>query len=83
MSATICGYCGESFAEDQGQPACGSCPLRGGCHYVRCPHCGYENPAAPGWISRLRSWLLTEDARAADYGDVEEPRDGRERMVVR
>ena len=49
-----CGFCGERFTEDRGQPACRSCPLAEACRYVRCPHCSYENPVTPGWVDRLR-----------------------------
>lgn len=49
-----CGYCGTSFLEDRAQPTCSSCPLSTGCKAVRCPHCGYENPAEPAWLGRLR-----------------------------
>lgn len=55
-----CGFCGVVFQEDRGQAACRSCPLAaatGGCHSIRCPQCGYENPATPDWMERLASWL--------------------------
>ncbi|MSR06540.1 MAG: hypothetical protein EXR93_05680 [Gemmatimonadetes bacterium] len=52
-----CAYCGHQFAEDRGQASCGACPLTGGCHWVRCPHCGYENPDLPGWMGRLAGWM--------------------------
>lgn len=44
-----CGWCGRAFREDFGQPACRACPLTRLCGRVRCPHCGWENPARPGW----------------------------------
>lgn len=47
--------CGVAFREDRAQPACVSCPLTRMCHHVRCPHCGYENPALPGWLDGDRS----------------------------
>ncbi|OGU08119.1 MAG: hypothetical protein A2W29_00435 [Gemmatimonadetes bacterium RBG_16_66_8] len=50
----VCGFCAEAFEEDRGQPACQRCPLLVGCHFVRCPRCGYENPLPPSW---LRRWL--------------------------
>jgi rubredoxin len=62
-----CGFCGRVFAEDEGQPTCGSCPLKGGCQLVRCPHCGYENPVAPPWLARVRAWFGTAAARSAGY----------------
>ncbi len=52
-----CGFCGRPFEEDRAQPACERCPLSVACKAVRCPHCGYENPAvpaAPAWLTRLR-----------------------------
>lgn len=52
-----CGFCGREFEEDRGQPACRSCPLGEACRFVRCPHCGYENPARPGWLERLTALL--------------------------
>lgn len=36
-----CALCGFEY---EPLPACPlSCPLRGGCHFVCCPHCGYQN----------------------------------------
>ena len=52
-----CGYCGKPFDEDRSQPACRQCPVGSGCGLVRCPHCGYENPGMPGWISFLKKRL--------------------------
>ncbi len=52
-----CGFCGRDFEEDRAQPTCQACPLARGCRAIRCPHCGYENPAvpaAPAWVARLR-----------------------------
>ena len=56
-----CGFCDRRFREDRGQPACVGCPLTDACHFVRCPHCGYENPASPGLpgrgiLERIRDW---------------------------
>ncbi|HUH11569.1 MAG TPA: hypothetical protein VMK65_00610 [Longimicrobiales bacterium] len=55
-----CGFCAVQFEEDRGQPTCRSCPLAAvhdGCRAVRCPHCGYENPAMPPWLDRMKQWL--------------------------
>lgn len=49
-----CGYCHKSFEENRSQKACKSCPLGSDCGLILCPHCGYENPGMPGWISFLR-----------------------------
>lgn len=50
-----CGLCGRRFREDRAQPVCAGCPLARACRYVRCPHCGYENPVEPAWIERGRA----------------------------
>ena len=52
-----CGFCGRDFVEDPGQPACQACPLANACHFVRCPHCGYDNPAKPSWLDRIGAWM--------------------------
>lgn len=65
MSECCCGFCGRRFAPDEGQPTCASCPLKGGCQLVRCPHCGYENPLTPAWLTRVRGWFATPAARRA------------------
>jgi hypothetical protein len=52
----VCGFCAREFPEDRGQPACRGCPLSSGCHFVRCPDCGYENPLPPDWLRRLTRW---------------------------
>jgi hypothetical protein len=67
VNAQTCGFCGRDFMEDEAQPTCAGCPLRGGCQLVRCPHCGYENPVAPRWLTKLRDWFTTPAARAAGY----------------
>lgn len=67
MSECCCGFCGRMFAPDEGQPACASCPLKGGCQLVRCPHCGYENPLTPAWLTRVRTWFAAPAARRAGY----------------
>lgn len=58
-AAQTCGFCGREFVEDRAQPACGACPLSRACGRRRCPHCGYENPATPAWLARLRSLVRT------------------------
>ncbi len=58
-----CGFCGREFEENRGQPTCVGCPLSDGCHFRRCPHCGYENPASPAWVGLLKRWLAGDDAR--------------------
>jgi hypothetical protein len=58
-----CGFCARTFAQDEGQPTCAACPLKGGCQFLRCPYCGYENPVTPLWLTRLRSWLEPSQCR--------------------
>ena len=82
MASVTCGYCRERFEEDRAQPTCGACPLSNGCKFVRCPHCGYENPCTPEWITRLRGWLRTDDARRLGYADEPED-DAREAVALR
>lgn len=62
-----CGFCGRDFEEDRGQPTCRSCPLGDACRFVRCPHCGYENPARPGWLERLAA-LFGADRNTEETG---------------
>ncbi len=60
-----CGFCGTEFREDRGQPTCAACPLSTRvCRHIRCPQCGFENPATPDWVGRapaalqrLKEWL--------------------------
>lgn len=52
----VCGFCQREFREDAAQPTCQACPLSRACRFVRCPHCGYENPAPPAWLDRVRRW---------------------------
>ncbi len=49
-----CGFCGQAFEEDRAQPTCQACPIAVACKAVRCPFCGYENPAEPKWLGRLK-----------------------------
>ncbi len=55
-----CGFCGYEFDAAEGQATCGGCPLAGQCTLVRCPRCGYDNPAEAqlvGLVRRLRQKL--------------------------
>jgi hypothetical protein len=65
VTAITCGFCRAAFEEDQAQPTCAGCPLKGGCQLVRCPHCGYENPVVPIWLTRLRDRLHADRRRDA------------------
>ncbi len=51
----ICGMCMRLFDMGQAKRACGSCVGGAwGCFLVKCPHCGYEQPPEPRWVSWLR-----------------------------
>lgn len=58
-----CGMCRRPFDEDRGQAACHACPLHSGCRFVRCPHCGFENPVEPPWLLSLRKWWKLDEPR--------------------
>ena len=50
-----CPLCGLEFNEDEAQRACCGCPISSkSCNLVKCPNCGYEVPAEPRWLKRLR-----------------------------
>jgi DtxR family Mn-dependent transcriptional regulator len=48
-----CTYCSKFFDEMASQTVCQSCTLFGGCHKIKCPHCGHEEPMPPEWIRKL------------------------------
>ena len=53
-----CSFCGHEFDASDAQASCGSCPMAGGCHLVRCPRCGYEMPPEAKlvrWLRELRA----------------------------
>jgi len=52
-----CAFCGTEFDEETAVHACRSCTFFGtGCKRVKCPNCGYEMAAEPGFVRRLREW---------------------------
>ena len=62
-----CGMCGLEFRPEEGEQACGGCPLVRNCGLVRCPRCGYEMPPEPKlfeWWHKL-SLKLTRAKNAA------------------
>lgn len=77
-----CGLCGRTFREDRGQPACEACPLARACRYVRCPHCGFENPVTPAWLDRRVGGSARESSEGplgrllARLGRRSRPREG-------
>jgi DNA-directed RNA polymerase subunit RPC12/RpoP len=53
-----CSFCGHRFAPEDSVVCCARCSLfgTGGCHKIRCPHCGYEMappPRLPGLIAAV------------------------------
>lgn len=48
-----CSFCGQEFNADEAAFACKGCALIQGCKRVKCPKCGYESPAEPGWLKGL------------------------------
>ncbi|OJX40307.1 MAG: hypothetical protein BGO78_15200 [Chloroflexi bacterium 44-23] len=59
-----CSFCGYSFAIDEGENACGSCPLTGNCHLIRCPHCGYEMPPEAKLVRWFRNLKRKKENRS-------------------
>jgi Fe2+ transport system protein FeoA len=52
-----CGFCGNTFTEEDAGKACQGCPLHG-CNLLRCPRCGYEMPPEPGLLRWLKKWFV-------------------------
>jgi len=48
-----CVFCGYEYSEDQAVCSCKGCPVSKGCSLMKCPNCGYETPAEPGWLKKL------------------------------
>jgi rubredoxin len=49
-----CTLCGHVFDEATAATGCRGCPLVNGCELIRCPKCGFETPAEPDWLKRLK-----------------------------
>lgn len=49
-----CAFCGCIYEQHQARTACQGCGLFGGCHLVKCPRCGYEQPQEPALIQWWR-----------------------------
>lgn len=60
-----CGFCNRDFEEDRGQPGCRACPLGADCGLVRCPYCGYENPATPRVVTFIQGLMGRRKPAAA------------------
>jgi ribosomal protein S26 len=59
-----CSLCGKTFDEEAARKTCGACALVGGCHLVRCPHCGYEMPEETRLVKAIRRWRARRRDRA-------------------
>lgn len=59
-----CGMCGRTFTAADSAASCARCSLfgAGGCHKVRCPHCGYEMPP-PSRLGGLLSRVFGRQGR--------------------
>ena len=57
-SSITCPMCGQRFNEQDSAACCANCSLfgAGGCHLLRCPHCGYEMPP-PARLPKLLAKL--------------------------
>jgi rubredoxin len=53
MKCTLCGY---QFDKDESDATCTGCSIFKGCSKVRCPNCGYEEPADSIMINVLKQW---------------------------
>ena len=53
-----CPMCSARFSEQESATSCANCSLfgAGGCHMLRCPHCGYELPP-PARLPKLLARL--------------------------
>jgi transposase len=52
-----CSFCQRQFDPEAATAACGHCPSSGGCHLIKCPHCGYESPREPKSALWLRKFF--------------------------
>lgn len=50
-----CAHCRKDFTPNEAQKGCESCGLFGGCHLLKCPYCGYEQPREPGMVQWIRN----------------------------
>lgn len=51
-----CSFCGFAIDEQNTQRGCNGCPLKGNCHNLKCPNCGFEMPEEPSWLKKLKVW---------------------------
>ena len=53
-----CPFCEQTFTAEESTASCTRCSLfgAGGCHKLRCPHCGYEMPP-PARLPKLLAKL--------------------------
>lgn len=60
-----CAFCGLVYEEEQAALGCQGCGLFGGCHLVKCPRCGYEQPKEPTLLKWWRQWRARQTASSA------------------
>jgi ferrous iron transport protein A len=52
----VCAFCGHELTQEGIEKACRGCGAFGGCHLIKCPACGYEQPQEPRWLQKLAAW---------------------------
>lgn len=50
-----CALCGYYFEADE-MMECKGCPFTKGCNMIRCPNCGFEEPADAHLVNVLKQW---------------------------
>jgi Fe2+ transport system protein FeoA len=53
----VCAFCGQELTQEGIEKACRGCGAFGGCHLIKCPACGYEQPQEPRWLQKLVAWV--------------------------
>lgn len=53
MKCVICGY---NYGIEESKGSCARCPFSTGCLMIRCPNCGFEEPANSTILDTLNHW---------------------------
>jgi hypothetical protein len=53
MKCVICGY---NYGIEESKGSCARCPFSIGCLMIRCPNCGFEEPANSTILDTLNHW---------------------------